>query len=577
MAIKINSNKQIKEKYFYKIIVVIVAIIAVSFILNVAPNYIRDELADKVNLIINNNNVTKKLKNDVIVRDKIVYISQDDLKNFFDDEIYYDSTYNHIVTTSNTKVAVLPINESKITINDANVTIYAKTIEEKQKYYIPFSEISKSVYNVETKLIEDSNIVIATSLDRELVTANSNKNNNVKSKPNVFSRNVDKIKTGDIITIANGKSDNSDSASSSEEIDNQGKWTKVVTANGKIGYVKSNTLANKKAIREDLEIEKQIEGNVSLVWDYFSEYKKAPQRTEKIQGINVVSPSFTTLKKQGKGEIDINIDTEGIAYIKWAHNNGYKVWTLLSNNSLKDTTSEILNDYKLRKTLIDNIIQVVEKYNIDGVNLDFENIYEKDKDSYTKLVIELAPKLRDINKVLSVDVTAPDGAPDWSLCFDREKIAKASDYIIFMAYDQYGASSKAGTTAGYDWVLSSLNKFLDINREGIDSKKVILAVPFYTRLWKINGENVSSEVVYMKNTSSKIPSDVESKWDFDLHQNYVEYVQKGYTYKMWIEDIQSLTEKLKLIKSKNLAGAAYWEKDMEDSRIWSVIESLVLK
>lgn len=107
-----------------------------------------------------------------------------------------------------------------------------------------------------------------------------------------------------------------------------------------------------------------------------------------------------------------NVGTAGTNYINWAHNNGYKVWALLSNNSDKPTTTEILNDYKLREKLINNIVTAVVTFNLDGINLDFEYLNESDKDVYSRLVIELAPRLKELGKVLSVDVTAPDGSPD---------------------------------------------------------------------------------------------------------------------------------------------------------------------
>lgn len=566
MPIKVQSRKQKKKNNIYKVIVVLIAILAIAFILNTAPNYIKDELADKVNLVVNNNQITASLKNDVLIKDGTVYISKEDISTFFDNDIYYDEQYDQIVTTSDTKVAVLPINSKNIIVNGAKVNIYKTVIEEDGKYYIPFSSISKVVYNIETKYVESTNTVIATSLDRKLVSANSLKDNSVKYKPTIFSKTVDKIDRGDSITLI---------TSSSNEVEQE--WTKVTTENGKIGYLKTSTLSNIQVVRDDFSIDKQIEGKVSLVWEYFSEYGSAPKRTEKIDGINVVSPSFITLKEQGKGNINVNIGTAGEEYIKWAHNNEYKVWAMVSNNSFKDTTSEIINDYKLRENLIENLLNVVQKYNLDGINLDFENIYEKDKNAYTKLVMELAPRLKEMGKVLSVDVTAPDGSADWSLCFDRNKIGKIADYIIFMGYDEYGVgSTKAGTTAGYDWVVTGLKKFVDQNREDVDNNKLILAMPFYTRIWKESGDSLESTTLSMKNTYKNLPSGVEPVWNSELHQYYVEYTKNGATYKIWIEDIKSLTDKINLIKEYNLAGSAFWVKGMEDENIWEIVNREVL-
>lgn len=553
-----------KEKsfYIYKLIVVLVFALAVWFVLKTATNYIKDDIVGKTNLVINNSNTTKNLKNDVIVENGVVYVSTKDIANFFDDHIFYDNKYNQIITTSETKVATLKLNENKAKVNGSTVDLVASAKKIGEQFYLPFSEISESVYNVETTYIEDTNTVVLVSLDRELTYANSSKKNSVKSKPTMFSKTVDKIEKGDNVTVVPSK--NGD----------ENGWTKVTTENGKIGYVKTTTLANTKKIRDNLEMEKQIQGNVSLVWEYFSKYAKAPQRTEKIDGVNVVAPTFFSLSDSKKGAIVANVGQAGQNYINWAHSNGYRVWPWVANEATnkadKDLTSEILNDYKLREKLISSIVSAVEMYNLDGINLDFENMYESDKDAYSRLVIELAPRLKELGKVLSVDVTAPDGSPDWSLCFNRNVIGDVADYVIFMAYDQHNQSStEAGTVAGCDWVEANINKFL--GQEGVKPEKIILAMPFYTRVWNVTDGGLSSSAVDMKSQSTLIPGDAKITWDDSLKQNLAEYEKNGRTYKVWMEDAKSLKCKLDLVKKYNLAGGAFWRKDQETSDVWKVI------
>lgn len=553
-----------KEKrfYIYKLIVVLVFALAVWFVLKTATNYIKDDIVGKTNLVINNSNTTKNLKNDVIVENGVVYVSTKDIANFFDDHIFYDNKYDQIITTSETKVATLKLNENKAKVNGSTVDLVASAKKIGEQFYLPFSEISESVYNVETTYIEDTNTVVLVSLDRELTYANSSKKNSVKSKPTMFSKTVDKIEKGDNVTVVPSK--NGD----------ENGWTKVTTENGKIGYVKTTTLANTKKIRDNLEMEKQIQGNVSLVWEYFSKYAKAPQRTEKIDGVNVVAPTFFSLSDSKKGAIVANVGQAGQNYINWAHSNGYRVWPWVANEATnkadKDLTSEILNDYKLREKLISSIVSAVEMYNLDGINLDFENMYESDKDAYSRLVIELAPRLKELGKVLSVDVTAPDGSPDWSLCFNRNVIGDVADYVIFMAYDQHNQSStEAGTVAGCDWVEANINKFL--GQEGVKPEKIILAMPFYTRVWNVTDGGLSSSAVDMKSQSTLIPDDAKITWDDSLKQNLAEYEKNGRTYKVWMEDAKSLKCKLDLVKKYNLAGGAFWRKDQETSDVWKVI------
>ena len=560
-----GRGKKEKKINIYKIFVVIIFLCITIFILKIAPNYIRNEISDKTNLVINNSNITRRLKNDVLVENGVIYISTKDIANFFDEHIFYDNTYDSLITTSNTKVATMKLGEKKAKINDVTFSLIAGAKKVDGEFYIPFSEIGKSVYNVETSYKKETDTVVIISLDRALTYGNSSKNNNVKYKPTVFSKSVDKVGRGDTLTIVD----------TDEEIPSG--WKKVTTENGKIGYVKENTIVNIQKMRDTLKVDKQIEGNVSVVWDYFSIYGKAPQRIRTIEGVNVVSPTFFALKDGGRGEITANVGTQGINYINWAHSNNYKVWALVSNDSNKVLTSTILNDYNLRNNLINNILSVAENYNLDGINIDFENIKMADKDVFSRFIIELAPRLRDLGKVLSVDVTAPDGSEDWSLCYDRNVLGDVADYIMFMAYDQHGKSStEAGTVAGYDWVENSLKKFID--REEVDSSKIVLGIPFYTRVWTEENGKLDSFTVEMKETDNYIPEGVEKEWKYYVKQNYVEYQKNGKTYKIWIEDEESIKCKLELIQKYNLAGAAYWEKDRESDSIWKLIsEELNIK
>ena len=436
--------------------------------------------------------------------------------------------------------------------------------EKDSKYFIPLSEV-EDIYNIQINYIKNTNTVILDSIDRELKEAKVSKDIKIKNKAKFLSKNVEKIKKNEVVTIV-------------QLTEEQKKlipddWVKVRTKNGNLGYIQSKYLENEQIVREAKKEEKKNEEKVSLVWDYFSEYATAPDRQgETIEGINVVSPSFFALEKLGQGKLLENVGTDGENYIKWAHNNGYKVWPIVSNNSMKETTSEIMKDYELRKKLINQIIDYTNKYNLDGVNIDFEYMNEEDKTLFSRFIIELMPRMKELGKTVSVDVTAPDGSPDWSLCFDRYTLGKVVDYMMFMAYDQYGAfSPQEGTTAGHDWVKINISKFL--KQEEVPSEKLVLGIPFYTRLWKEKDGEITSTIVTMKKIDSVIPENITKEWNEILKQYYVEYEQDGATYKMWIEDDASIKEKLSLINEYELAGGCYWVKDFETENIWNIIKN----
>lgn len=553
---KMTREEMEKKKKIIKIVFfTIVAIVALFIVMLIASNVIVFDKNKDTNLVINNRNVTEDLRSGVLIKDDVIYLSEDDVQNFFDKYIYTEEENGKIITTYDKKIAEIGFEENVIEINGSEKEIYAHAIEENGITYLPVSEM-KDVYNIEIENIEESKVVTMDSLDREQKKAILNSNVSVKSSKNLIAKTIDKVKKGDSVIV----------------ISNDGEFAKVRTENGKIGYVKSKKLDNEFIVREAMEEEKQIEGKINLTWDYFSTVGSAPDRNgTTIEGVNVVSPAFFYLDEDG--ELQENIGDSGINYINWAHENGYKVWPMVSNAEAGiEVTSNIMNSYEKRKELIEEIVNLCVKYNLDGINVDFENMKEEDKELYSRFIIELTPRIKEFGMVISVDVTAPDGAPTWSLCFDRHVIGDVADYIVFMAYDQYGKSSnKAGTTAGYNWVKLSLDKFLQT--EEIESEKIILGIPFYTRLWTTNseGEVISNSTVTMKNIDTVLPSDVERKWDDELKQYYVEYPDGNNTKEMWIEDIESLKAKVSLVKENNLAGIGSWEKDMESEEVWQML------
>lgn len=559
-----EKNERNSSKLIFNIFIVLVFLVLLGGVFYLSPNYIREDYDGKTKVLINNNNVTLKMKNDVYIdENNNVFLSLADVRNYFDKYIEYDKENGSIVTTSEINIAKMSTKDNKITINGQEEELNSSAIEKNETIYLPFSEISEKVYDVDLEYIKDTNTIIIDSLDRKQEVANTTKETKLKYKPQTLSGTLEKLDANEQVVYI-------------EETNN---WAEVRSKDGTIGYIKKEDLGNVEVAREAKEYIDKVEGKVNLVWDYYSEYAKAPDRTgETMDGVNVVSPSFFSLERGSNGEIYDNAKDDGAEYIEWAHNNNYQVWAMFSNNSLKDTTSQILNDYEKRETMIENLMDLVEEYNLDGVNVDFENMNESDKDVYSRFLIELAPRLKKIGKTLSVDVTAPDGSETWSLCFDRNTIADVADYIVFMAYDQYGTSSnKAGTTAGYNWVEANIKKFL--GQEDVNPEKIILGIPLYMRLWEEEEDGTAKpEVVNMRNMFDVLPENQVATWDEELKQYYVEYEENGKKYKMWVENEKSVGEKINLANQYNLAGIAFWEKDREtNDEFWTFVKEQLNK
>ncbi len=544
------KKKKIKRRFF--IFVALVVLVIAGFIAN---DYIILDKNEKTSLVINNGNISN-LKHDILIEDDVIYISKDDIKNFFDRYIYLDEENNQIITTYDKKIATIGFEGNILTINGANKKIYANAKKEGETIYLPISEM-KDVYGIEIENIKDSKVVTIDSIDREQKKAMASKDAAVKSSTGFIAKTIDRINKGAYVIVVSKTDDG---------------WTKIRTPNGKVGYVKNDVVVNEVKIRENMVEEPQIKGKVNMFWDFYSQYANAPTRSEKIEGVNVVSPSFFYINS--KAQFKENVGEKGKAYIEWAHNNGYKVWAMLSNSyedNMIEITSKIMNNYKYRQALIENIVDVCVKYKLDGINIDFENMKKEDIDMFSRFIIELTPRMKEIGLVTSVDVTAPDGGDTWSLCFDRNVIGHVADYIVFMAYDQNGTGSRtAGTTAGYNWTVANLKKF--IKTEEVKSSKIILGIPFYTRVWTENTDGkLTSNIVNMKDINKVIPSNAQKQWLDDLKQNYVEYQEKGATKKIWIEDLDSIKAKVSLVNEYELGGVSAWAKDREDPDVWAVI------
>ena len=552
-----KNNKMLK-----RMLILLAVLFVIVFILIKAEDFIKEQQAsDKISVIINNSNKTERLKNDIRVEDGVIYMSIDDMKNFFDKYIYIEDEINEIVTTYDDKIASIGFESNKLTLNGSTKKTSAHAIKENETVYLPISEM-KDVYDIQIDNIADSKIIVIDSLEKEQVQAKTKSDVSVKAKKEGFSKTVDKIeKDNQVIVIKNNNN----------EISEKG-WTKIRTQSGMLGYVKTSKLDEITTTREAKEQTKQITGKVDMFWDYYSQYVKAPDRTgQVIDGINVVSPSFFYLDKND-GTLKDNVGDAGIAYINWAHSNGYKVWPMISNADAGiKVTSTILNSYSKRQQLIQSIVEKCAKYDIDGINIDFENMYEADKDKYSRFIIELVPRMLEMKIVTSVDVTAPDGDPNWSLCFDRNVLGHVADYLVFMAYDQYGASSsKPGTTAGLNWVETSLKKIIDYDE--VDTNKIILGMPLYTRQWTITQDGTIKDRSVISMMNIKIPNNVEKQWDDTLKQYYIEYASGKNTIKMWIEDGASIKEKVALVAKYKLGGTSGWRKDMETSNVWAIIK-----
>jgi spore germination protein YaaH len=243
-----------------------------------------------------------------------------------------------------------------------------------------------------------------------------------------------------------------------------------------------------------------------------------------------------------------------------ANARGLAVWALVGNNFDPDLTRSVLSSSGRREKVIRQLLAYTHLLDLDGLNIDFENMYRADGRLFVQFLRELIPLAHAQGLAVSVDVSVPSESDNWSRVYDRRAIAQTVDYVALMAYDEHWAGSPvAGSVASLPWTEAAIQATLS---EGVPREKLLLGLPFYTRLWEEHA--LPSGGVKVKSTAFSLPgtrafiqqNSLLPKLDPASRQNFVILSAGSSTLKVWLEDEHSLRKRLALVKKYQLAGVA---------------------
>lgn len=360
----------------------------------------------------------------------------------------------------------------------------------------------------------------------------------------------------------------------------ENNWYRIQKNTGHIGYIQKKNLQLERievipvpTPKPSFVPWKPTGGKINLTWQQVGERKVDTSKINPMPGLNVISPQWFHLE-DGDGNVKNLGDA---AFAKWANSQNLQVWALFSNGFEPKRTTEALSTYDKRLKMIKQLVAYAELYKIQGINIDFENVYLKDKANMVQFVREATPLLHEQGLVVSIDVAVKDGSETYSLFMDRRAISPFVDYMMVMTYDEHwAASQKAGSVASLPWVEKGITQI--IKEDAVPASKILLGIPFYTRIWteqfKDGKPTVTSKAVSME-AVQKIINDKKLTPLFlpESGQNYVEYSEDGKLIKIWIEDATSIKSRVELAKKLDLAGVASWSRGFETQDIWTLIQS----
>lgn len=542
-------NKKYKPVIAVAVLVILVAILGI--VTHVVMKYIPSsekmdlneyygEMADgEIALVIG----TEKLEERGLVDGDRVYLPLDVVNTYLNQRYYWDSANQQILYAT----------PSELTSVSASSEAGDKVWVKDDKVYLNLTYVQEFT-DLDAYITKDPYRIAIQYKFKNVKTVTVKKNTSIRYRGGIKSAILTSVKKGTKLRLI-------------EELED---WDQVATDDGYIGYIDKKKVGEAEKTKFERSFKKEqysyltMDSKVNMVWHqvtstdanaYFAD------ATANMTGVNVISPTWFYLT-----DTSGNIASIASAdYVSQAHEKGLQVWGLIDNFTQEVSTTETLSSTAARQNIISQLIQAAQDVGMDGINVDFESLSEDVGTHFLEFLRELSIECHKNNLVLSVDNPVPE---DFTSHYDRAEQGRVVDYVIIMGYDEHYVGSEAGSVASLPWVEQGIQDTLD----EVPAKRVINAIPFYTRLWRTTGGNVTSEAIGMDQAQQTIAeNNVETYWDKTTSQNYGKYDIDNSTYQIWLEDAQSVAEKVKLVSKYDLAGVSAWKLGFENNGIWQVI------
>ena len=499
------------------------------------------------------------------ILNEVAYVDYQAVKEVLNDYFYWDSENNTMLYTMPTNVVQIPAGSNSYTADGKTQSLnYNIVLIDGTETYIALDFV-KQYTDISYEMFHDPDRIVINNEWGDMTVASIRKAGKVRSLGGIKSPILREVEKNEVVRILEPMED----------------WTKILTQDGYIGYIKNDRLVKERTetrtsdfvapeytnIQKDYKINlvwhqtTSMDANYNIIYDIAN-----------VKKVNTISPTWFSIVSN-----DGTLDSLALAdYVDTAHSNHMEVWPLVDNFSENIDFTAVMNSTSARNKIENQLIAAAIEYSFDGINVDFENISEDAADGYIQFMRELSVMCRKNGIVLSVDVPVP---MDFTAHYNRKALGEVCDYLMIMGYDEhYAGSEEAGTVASLSFEEEGIqNTLLEVAAE-----KVVSGIPFYTRLWctttnEDGTTTVTSEAMGMNQAQQTLENNqVEASWDETTGQNYAQFNgESGELYQIWLEDTESLTRKLELIKNYDLGGVAEWKLGLEEDSVWDLIAKYV--
>ena len=490
-------------------------------------------------------------------------------KDFIDENLnhrfYLDVANDELIYTTPTKIVTIPFESQAYYVGD----------KVKKEHYVVARRVDEDIYIAADFIKERADFIYEVRNEpyRMLVTTVYGTSEYVHIADEGTVRTGASIKD-EILAIG-------DAGASWSVAGEDGDWTELVTDDDIRGYIRTKELGEKYTVTTSNDYQAPMYTSVSrkdkvnMVWHAvydMNDNDKIYGLLDATEGVNVVSPTWYQLS-DSTGGFNSFAQQE---YVDYIHETGRQIWPLWSDfTSVSEENG--WSEYELfavtqnRRALIAAMMDEVQAYGYDGINIDFEKVSSDNGIHFVQFLRELSIECRNAGVVLSVDNYVP---MPHSAHYDRTEQGAIVDYVIVMGYDEhYGGGSEAGSVASLDFVKNGIVNTL----ESVPAQKLINALPFYTRMWDEyvdeNGQQVLNSKAYtMRGAFQGLEElGLVTNWSDSVGQYVAEGDVEGHHYSVWLEDARSIEEKMKIVAEYDIAGVSAWSLGGEYPDVWEVI------
>lgn len=493
-----------------------------------------------------------------------IYVPMGIASGSMDQRIYVDTVEKSLSYATKEGVILAKAGEKDFVVGKEQKTANAPILYQKEEeYYVALSFIGQHASCFYKTYNNPDRLVIMSDRETVYTMGSLMKDTRVRKGPNSKYKYYVELKEGDRVFVET-------------DIKQENEYMAVTTQDGISGYIPNDRLGKKEELTWKFDkqpesfAQNSMKGTICLGWHQVMNQTSSgslPSSINEAGAMNVLSPTWYALRGD-EGEFD---SLASSSYVAAAHSAGKKVWGLINDfgkDGKKIKLSKVLGITSNRNRLVNNLVASAIQHQLDGINIDFENVTKDTASAYLQFLRELTLKCHANDLIVSVDNYSP---AKYNTFYDLAEQGRIVDYVILMAYDEhYRGSEESGSVSSLPFVERGIKGVL----EKVPKERTVVALPFYTRLWKEakDGGKPTSEAYGMSNAESVLrANDATSKWDDATSQYYAQFKSSGATYKIWLEEETSLGRKLAVVKKNKVAGVAFWKLGFERAVTWSTI------